>query len=279
MKKIVILLSIFSLLFSCDDGDFDVPGFNFDDQVIQNCGDLVLFKINESESLVFRINESNVNNAFFNQELIDRVFDLNNISYRIYSDNITSDFFCNDIPPSTPILSNEWTGSGSLVVNNTITFDDKDNVEELNLKLDFDLDEIPDYYDFDDDNDGIKTINELTEDGSEPIDTDGDNIIDFLDTDKDGAPNYLDIDDDNDGIPTINELKTDSNGNGIVDYLDGTTSINQPANPQLNNTHTLSYFTTFNIDNLSLENSYRNVINFESYDFGLKAGDVIIIAD
>jgi hypothetical protein len=264
MKKIIGLFLIFLFILSCNDGDFDVPSFDFDEQTVQNCGDLVLFKINESEAIVFSINENNSNNTFFKQEMSNETFDLTNISYRIYSDEATTSLFCNDIPPTDPTVINEWIGTGNLIVNNTITNDDNDGIDETDLELDSDLDEIPDFYDFDDDNDGIKTIDELDADGV-PLDTDGDNTLD-----------YLDNDDDNDGIPTINELKTDSNGNNIVDYLDNETAILQDANPQLNNTYTLSYLTTFTIANLNLENDNGNTITFDTYDLGSKNGDIII---
>jgi hypothetical protein len=80
MKKIIGLFLIFLFILSCNDGDFDVPSFDFDEQTVQNCGDLVLFKINESEAIVFSINENNSNNTFFKQEMSNETFDLTNIS-------------------------------------------------------------------------------------------------------------------------------------------------------------------------------------------------------
>ncbi|MFO0748540.1 MAG: fibro-slime domain-containing protein [Myxococcota bacterium] len=40
------------------------------------------------------------------------------------------------------------------------------------------------------------------------------------DSDRDGIPDYLDSDDDGDGIPTAQESKTDTNSNGIPQYLE-----------------------------------------------------------
>ena len=72
----------------------------------------------------------------------------------------------------------------------------------------------------DQDNDGIPSIIEdLNNNGLEEDD----------DTDADGLPNYVDADDDNDGRPTADEIEIDADGNitypdsdgdGIVDYLD-----------------------------------------------------------
>jgi hypothetical protein len=263
MKKIIVLISIFFLILSCNDGDFDVPTFDFNSQTIENCGDLVLFKINGSEAIVFSINQSNTDDTFFKQEMIDNSYSLTNISYRIYSDAVTASSFCNDIPPATPNVSKEWNGNGILIVNNVITKDDEDGVEELDLILDTDSDGFPNYYDSDDDGDGILTKDELDASGV-PLDTDGDNILDYLDTD-----------DDNDGVLTLNEFRTDSNGNGINDYLDNTTTIIQ-VNNSVTNSYKLSYITTFIIENLSLTNSSENTINFDSYDLGAKNGEFTI---
>ena len=83
---------------------------------------------------------------------------------------------------------------------------------------DTDQDGIPDYFDTDDDGDGIPTI----EEGAD-MNQDG-NPLDAIDFDGDGVPNYLDSDDDNDGVPTIEEfylgIPLDTDNDGIYDYLD-----------------------------------------------------------
>ncbi len=117
---LVLLFTIF--LFSCNDGDFDSPSFNFDDVSIENCGNLVLFKINESEVLLLNLNVDNYNNNFFKTAYDNEVFSLSDaIIYRTYSANVTASMFCQNIPPSSPSLQKEWLGNGTLIVNNTIT--------------------------------------------------------------------------------------------------------------------------------------------------------------
>ena len=112
---------------------------------------------------------------------------------------------------------------------------DKDGIYSLYEDLDGDLnvanddtddDNIANFIDFDDDNDGLSTRYEnadANEDG---------NPDDAVDTDGDNTPDYLDNDDDNDGILTKDE-DADPNGDGnpndakdtdgdnIPDYLDG----------------------------------------------------------
>ena len=81
-----------------------------------------------------------------------------------------------------------------------------DSVECPNGQVvDTDGDGLDDCHDFDDDNDGVQTMDEGTKD-----------------TDGDGVPDYRDQDDDGDGEPTRDEAwpTTDFDGDGILDHLD-----------------------------------------------------------
>ncbi len=92
-------------------------------------------------------------------------------------------------------------GSGAIFPNENLLF-------YIDL---FDLVEETDH-----DNDGIASINEYLDEDDDPR---------FVDTDEDNIPNYLDIDDDNDGITTKNE---DANGDG-----DPRNDFSDPNNPNL----------------------------------------------
>ena len=85
--------------------------------------------------------------------------------------------------------------------------------------IDTDGDGIIDALDTDDDGDGVLTINE---------DPNGDNDPTNDNTDGDGLPNYLDPDDDGDGVPTATEdldgdgdpRNDNTDGDGLPNYLD-----------------------------------------------------------
>ena len=66
MKRIFIVVTSLLLLIQCDDGNFDVPSFVFDNN-INNCGNMILYNIgtDDGEALILNINESNVDNVFF----------------------------------------------------------------------------------------------------------------------------------------------------------------------------------------------------------------------
>ena len=268
MKKIFVFLVVLFVL-SCDDGNIDIPGFNFSDESIEDCGNLVLFKINGTESIVVQFNEDNTDDSFFTEIKENETYTLsesgtNSITYRTFDTEPTSNYFCQNIPPTTPLVINEWLGSGTLKVTTALeSEDDNDNVEETNLEENTDLDDFPNYIDSDDDNDGILTKNEDT-------DNDGDPSND--DTDNDGKPNYLDDEDDGDGTLTINEsLTEDADLDDIPDYLDSdsTTPLGEPRS-SLANTYTEYYLTSFTIELLELTNENGNTIQYDSYFFGSK---------
>ncbi|PHR69382.1 MAG: hypothetical protein COA67_10435 [Lutibacter sp.] len=269
MKKILALLFCIALL-SCDDGDFDVPALDFDSQNIEFCGDLVFFKINDSESLIIELNTNDTQQEFLlkQRDSNNNTFQLgtsNTISYRIFSEDVSSSYFCQSIPPATPTVTKEWTGTAELILENTITDDDNDGVEETDLLLDTDGDGTFNYLDNDDDGDGILTINELDIDGN-PIDTDNDGIDDYLDTD-----------DDDDLILTINESLSDTDNSGTVDYLDSNSAVALSVSRDLiTDSYTSSYALIFTLYNLVLIDSNSETITFDVFDYGTLTGSYTI---
>ncbi|MEC8276839.1 MAG: MopE-related protein, partial [Myxococcota bacterium] len=77
---------------------------------------------------------------------------------------------------------------------------------------------------FDDDGDGIDTIDENN------VDVNGDGVPD-TDVDGDGIPNHLDEDSDGDGVPDSEEGQGDSDGDGIPDAYDESSSGEPSGEP------------------------------------------------
>ncbi|WP_208021495.1 hypothetical protein [Flavicella sediminum] len=290
MKKLSFLILLLTIN-SCDDGDFDVPSFDFDGITINNCGNLVFHKISSSktEALILNLSVDNEENAYFTTELTDKTYSItetgsNTLTYRIFNGEVSSSYFCQDIPSVSPTVSKEWLGNGTLVVNNTITLDDEDGVlaaieNDLSAYVDLfdatvDLNDIdgdgyPNYIDTDDDGDNITTL-------KEDLDGDGDPTND--DTDNDGIPNYLDADDDGDGVPSINESKT-ADGDGdilLVDYLDAdTTTVLEPVTTPVNN-YKQSYVLDFIFSSLNLRNDESEINYADGFTYGSKTGTFTI---
>lgn len=109
MKKLIALLSVI-LFISCDDGDMTFKDFNFGDATVQYCSlnDLV-YKYNGSEMLILDVEPS----YFSNVEKLDTIVlgPFNKVIYRNYNAQASSSAICSEIPPSSPIVIEEWSAS------------------------------------------------------------------------------------------------------------------------------------------------------------------------
>ncbi len=294
MKKTLLIISVLLFIFSCDDGDFDIPSFVFGTSV-SDCGDLILFNISDDskEALILELNQSNLNDAFFTIKRDNESFDLTNkIAYRIFNANVSSAYFCQDIPPASPSILDQWQGNGELLVHTSIRFDDTDEItlndELIGTKSGNDTDE-----------DGIDDAFDIDQTGGTDANENGIDDMAELDTDGDNLANYYDQDDDNDGILTKNELVAageplsslvdadgdnvldylDSDNDGVFDYLDNQFNNDAPVVHLIDRKYTLSYTTLFTINNMSLSNTNGNTINYETYEYGVKTGSTSINLD
>ncbi|WP_313807291.1 hypothetical protein [Flavobacterium sp.] len=138
MKKIFGLLLGLCLLTACDDGDLVLESFNFSSVAIQKCTDKTfLFKTNSDELLLVDIPES----SFLNEVTPDgepRIVNIsgtNKVLYRKYSNAVGSTTVCNDIPPATPTVINEWNASNGgkieIITTEKITIDPVTSEEVL----------------------------------------------------------------------------------------------------------------------------------------------------
>ncbi|WP_396597012.1 hypothetical protein [Dokdonia sp. R86516] len=232
MKKLTLLLALIFLIPSCDDGDVIVTELDFDDVELQRCEN-----VNDVTNYVFYKTKSSTNEALALQfETGEPIFTEVNTSYSIllsgtdqYSYRVfngdPSDYFCNAIPPTSPVVQEEFISTDGLVeIFSSGTESDADSipteVEDPTLLVDTDLDGILDYLDFDDDGDNVPTLLELGTDFT----IEGNTILMARDSDGDGIPDYLDDDDDGDGILTRNEdLNSDLNPNNDKSDLNAPT--------------------------------------------------------
>ncbi len=264
------------LFWGCNDGDIIVTSFDFDDSTLENCGEAggyVFFKINTggTETISLRLGTSD---QLFT-ESGTRTFtldDTNNfVNYRIFNGQVTSSYFCNEVPPSTPGISIEYLGNAGTAVLTTVTgLDDEDSIVFVASEVetdegtgDLDGDGIPNFYDFDDDGDNVPTSSEIGGDPENPRDTDGD-----------GTPDYLDTDDDNDGVltryeanGTLDPLSYSTDTSGTPNFLNADIAKSVVIDAFREHSYAFSSDITLLLQNLILVSGDEQ-ITFETFDMG-----------
>jgi len=106
MKKIITLFIALSF-FSCNDGDFDVPEFQFTEDVYGCWNDLILYITSSSntETMVMTLIEGELGTTV--GEASYTISSQREVVYRIFDDGIGSDYFCQAIPPIEPKVIKE----------------------------------------------------------------------------------------------------------------------------------------------------------------------------
>lgn len=120
MKK--LLFAFVALLFvACDDGDFDVPSFDFDNNV-SSCGEYILYikNSNSTETLAITLAPEDIPDTEGTTEL--QITSTRSVNYRIYDDAIGTEYFCSDIPPTDPqVIKELYAEAGTIILITTAT--------------------------------------------------------------------------------------------------------------------------------------------------------------
>jgi hypothetical protein len=127
--KQVIHFAFLGLFLSCDDGNLQIDTLNFDDSSIDFCGTTttgsrVFFKINGDEALILTLDAGILNNVVSDGNIESAIPGTSQITYRIFSNNVSKSYFCDDIPPITPTVVDEIEAVDGKVLVNTILLED-----------------------------------------------------------------------------------------------------------------------------------------------------------
>lgn len=126
--KHILYLSLFVLLFACDDGDLQIETIDFDSATIQNCDPVsaeaanVLFKLNTSEALILELPNGAIKNEISDGTITYVVTEAGpaKATYRTFSDNVSANYFCSDVPVTEPNVVEEIVAQGGNVLITTI---------------------------------------------------------------------------------------------------------------------------------------------------------------
>ncbi|NAS32806.1 hypothetical protein GTQ40_17640 [Flavobacteriaceae bacterium R38] len=124
MKKLffafVLLITI-----ACGDGDLAVESIDFDPNNIQSCPDntSLFFNINGAEAIILNIPDNFIENAVTTEgDDTSTIPGQTQFFYRFFSDNATQALFCDELPPSTPIVNEELQATGGVLTASTNQF-------------------------------------------------------------------------------------------------------------------------------------------------------------
>ncbi len=135
--KNFIVLCFFALFISCDDGDLQIETIDFDSiTTVQSCDSptststTVFFKINDDEALILELQSDILKNEASDGVITSLVPSQSKLTYRIFSDNVASDYFCNAIPATTPSVIEEIEAeNGEVLITTTLSEGTTDTFE------------------------------------------------------------------------------------------------------------------------------------------------------
>lgn len=118
MKKLLVLFIAFTLV-SCDDGEFNVPAFDFEDEVY-GCGEnsaLYITSSADTEAMVMTLIDDELGTEVGTESY--SITSTRQVVYRIFSEGIGSDYFCQSIPPTVPAVITELIAAEGGTINIT----------------------------------------------------------------------------------------------------------------------------------------------------------------
>lgn len=141
MKNIIICLSLL-VFHSCDDGDLQIETINFDDSDIQFCdiapttGTTLFFKTVDKEALILTLKSGTLKNEASEGEIAYPISADTKITYRIFSDKVTKNYFCDIVPPKTPTVMEEIEAqSGSVLITTIAKVEGETTTYEHTIRL------------------------------------------------------------------------------------------------------------------------------------------------
>lgn len=108
-----------STFWSCNDGNYDVPLFEFTEDVY-DCGEYILYKTSSDqlESMVLTLT-----NGELGTEVGEKIYSISSsieIIYRIFDEGIDGNYYCQPVPPVTPKVIKEVIAStGDIIIVTT----------------------------------------------------------------------------------------------------------------------------------------------------------------
>jgi len=139
--KNLFVLCVLSLLVSCNDGDLQIETIDFDSVAISTCestvttSSTIFFKINSKEALILELQSGVLKNEVSDGIITSLVPSQSILTYRVFSDNVTSNYFCDAIPTTTPSVLEEIEAEDGEVLITTILSEGTTDTFEHTIQL------------------------------------------------------------------------------------------------------------------------------------------------
>jgi len=134
MKKRLLYFFLTISFLGCSDGDLQVENIDFDPVAVQFCtgNNTIFFKIIDSEAIILVLpNDMIVNEVTGDEPRTSAIPTASRFFYRFFTDNVTANYFCGDIPPATPLVDNELEATaGTVTVTTTSETSEIEGEEE-----------------------------------------------------------------------------------------------------------------------------------------------------
>ncbi|SDQ58955.1 hypothetical protein [Flagellimonas zhangzhouensis] len=133
MRKFFFLMLSVATIVSCSDGDLSIETIDFDSIAIDYCTAPsrttanLLFKINEDQVLILELQSGVLNNGVVGETVITEsaVPGRSQVTYRIFNDDVDDGYFCDNIPPADPVVTDEVVAEdGSVIITTIVNPDD-----------------------------------------------------------------------------------------------------------------------------------------------------------
>lgn len=105
---------------ACSDGELQFETVDFDQAQLEYCGSPTIqtelfFKLNERDALILELQSGLLKNEVSADTLRSEIPGQSQLYYRFLSDEVTTAYFCNDVPPVNPKVVEEVPAEGGTV--------------------------------------------------------------------------------------------------------------------------------------------------------------------
>lgn len=142
MRKFFLMGLSVAMFVSCSDGDLQIETIDFNSVSVQFCttpqttAKNILFKINGTEALILELQSGVLNKGVSGETVTTEssVPSQSQITYRVFSDDVGKNYFCDDFPPVDPVVIDEIEAQdGAVFIETTANEDNTSFVHTISL--------------------------------------------------------------------------------------------------------------------------------------------------